>query len=82
MWKRRKKPQKPRPQPDGFLSNIDKYARQVILYYNGAEHREFKRLIGEAADRLETTNQSDTLLCVLRTLALTPVVNAARLSVR
>jgi hypothetical protein len=68
-WKRRKKPQKPRPPRDGFLSNIDAYARQVILTYNLAEHREFKRLIGEAAARLETKNQSDTVLCALRTLA-------------
>lgn len=72
MRKHRKKPQKAIPQPDGFLSNLDDYPRQVILCYSAGEHREFKRLVGELAEKLGTGNQSDTILCAVRALMSVP----------
>jgi len=43
MWKKRRPPHKPKV----FPTNLDAYARQVILYYDGTEHRELKEITGE-----------------------------------
>jgi len=72
MWKRRKKPQKPQPRPGDFLSNLDAYGRQVVLYYDGSEHREFKRLVGELAEKFGTKTQSYTVLYSLKALMTVP----------
>jgi hypothetical protein len=53
-------------------TDFDRYPRQVILFYNGAEHREFKRLVGELAEKFGTKNQSDTVLCSLKALMTVP----------
>ncbi len=55
-------------QQGDFLSNLDAYGRQAVLYYSGPEHREFKELTGELVQRFGTKNQSDTVLFALRAL--------------
>lgn len=67
IWKASR--EKSKPKPTGFLANVDDYGRQVCLYFNGPEHREFKSLTKELARNLGTRNQSDTVLASLRKLA-------------
>src|SRR5579864_514966 len=76
IWKahnsrRQRKPRRLKP-TEGFLSNLDAYPKQVILYYSGAEHADFKRLVGELAEKFGAKNQSDTVLTSLRALMSVP----------
>jgi hypothetical protein len=56
------------PTVESLIANLDAYGRQVYLYYNGTEHREFKQLVRELGQSLGTKNQTDTVLKALRRL--------------
>lgn len=66
-WKAYKLESNPKPAERPLL-NFDAYGRNVNLYFNGPEYREFKALTRELARALGTRNQTDTVLAALRRL--------------
>ena len=51
---------------DEFLGAENADLRQVTLWYNAMEHEEFMSLLAKAQEKYGTTNQTDTVLEVLR----------------
>jgi hypothetical protein len=46
--------------------------KPLLLLYESQEHREFRELTDELAQRFKTANQSDTVLFALRALMSVP----------